>query len=584
MAEVFLAHDSALDRRVALKVFTAGVVAGMEGADFMRRESRHSLTLSHENIVRIHDFHQPEEGPPFITMEYVDGGTLAQIREIQTAGIFAWDKLVPIVTQVCEALSFAHKRGIVHLDIKPGNIMVDGGGIVKVADFGISASFKDTVTQLTTQVTGIGTPPFMSPQQLIGNKALPADDLYALGATLYELLTGTPPFHRGDLPYQIREIEPESITDRLVELGKQNSVPAYVDRAIMQCLAKEAAQRPESVDALAAQLKLQVTIRTIHTVGDAPVSRGGSFQRWHWIVGLTAVIATALYLFIVTDWKDEAVEDARLALPIRSKSSKPAFIELEGYRSLVPGGSDVLTAYTVEHDVDSEEISSGRLSPEDVPEYWGVTNGILVGTVTANSNLTQLAILDLGESKADRFVLGFSYELERFGRGDTNRMDAQLLYAGKPANSRRQRLDMIPFDGIAIRLAGQKELGGFQFWGPGAIAHVPVKLKPQQPFPDLPEDLHLDQLEAGLRDSKLVRSGGSWAIIVKQNQQLIHIWNGERILLIGSSYFEARAKGRQSLFMPFFEASSGHLVPVVSVLAGMGTRRLKLEGLYFREF
>ena len=190
MAEVYLAHDAVLDRDVALKVLSRRYADDDEVIERFRSEARSAAALSHPNIVSIYDRGETEDGTYYIVMEYVAGGILSE--RILRVGPFPTHTAAAVAIQVAEALEEAHRRGIVHRDVKPQNILVTESGDVKVADFGIArAASSATLTR-----TGIvlGSVHYMSPEQALGLPVGPRSDLYSLGAVLYEMLTGEPPY------------------------------------------------------------------------------------------------------------------------------------------------------------------------------------------------------------------------------------------------------------------------------------------------------------------------------------------------------------------------------------------------------
>jgi formylglycine-generating enzyme required for sulfatase activity len=251
MGEVWLARDERLREPVALK-FLPPEIRGDAGAlDDLCRETARSHKLSHANIVRIHDLYEDPDGMAFIVMEYIDGPTLAALRLQQPSRVLSWEYLRPLVAQLCAALEYAHGEKVIHRDLKPANLMVDSRGRLKLADFGIAAVASDSMSRISMRHSTSGTLPYMSPQQLMGKRPQAADDIYALGATLYELLTGKPPFHTGDITHQVLHQAPEPMEDRLAELGMANDIPPDAAALIMACLAKEPGQRPQSARAVA---------------------------------------------------------------------------------------------------------------------------------------------------------------------------------------------------------------------------------------------------------------------------------------------------------------------------------------------
>jgi serine/threonine protein kinase len=253
MGVVWLARDEELEREVALKFLPELVVHDRAVLDELKRETRRSLALTHHNIVRIYDFAQGEECA-CISMEYVDGATLSSLRVDRPDKVFEVEELGPLMQQMCDALQYAHAQAkIVHRDIKPTNLMLNARGDVKVTDFGIARSLTDSVSMLTAARGTSGTLAYMSPQQLDGERVSELDDIYALGATMYELLTGKPPFYSGQIDRLVREKVPPTIAARRADLAVASKavIPQHWEETIAACLAKDPAARPPS----AAQLK-----------------------------------------------------------------------------------------------------------------------------------------------------------------------------------------------------------------------------------------------------------------------------------------------------------------------------------------
>jgi len=261
MGEVWLARDERLREPVALK-FLPPEIRGDPGAlDDLRRETARSHHLSHPNIVRIHDLFEDPDGTAFIVMEYIDGPTLAAVRLEQSSGVLSWYYLRPLVAQLCAALEYAHGEKVIHRDLKPANLMVDSRGRLKLADFGIAAVASDSMSRISVRHSTSGTLPYMSPQQVTGKRPQAADDIYALGATIYELLTSKLPFHSGNITHQILYQSPEPMEERLAALEMQNDIPPDVAALIMACLAKEPGQRPRSARAVAEWIGVELVVK-----------------------------------------------------------------------------------------------------------------------------------------------------------------------------------------------------------------------------------------------------------------------------------------------------------------------------------
>jgi serine/threonine protein kinase len=257
MGVVWLAHDDELERNVALKFLPELIVHDRAVLGDMKRETRRSLDLTHKNIVRIYDFvHSDQSG--CISMEYVDGDTLSNLRADKPHKVFEAHDLNEWTSQLCDALDYAHNHArIIHRDLKPANLMVNTRGDLKVSDFGISRSLSDSVSMLTMEQGRSGTLVFMSPQQLDGERGSHLDDVYSFGATVYELLTSKPPFSSGNVDRQIREKIPPSMALRRKELEIEGEpIDETWERVVAACLAKDPARRPQSFAEIAQKLEI----------------------------------------------------------------------------------------------------------------------------------------------------------------------------------------------------------------------------------------------------------------------------------------------------------------------------------------
>jgi uncharacterized delta-60 repeat protein len=257
MGIVWLAKDLRLSEEVALKFLPDAIAHDSTALEDMRRETLKSRRLSHPNIIRIYDLDETPGEAPFIAMEYIAGTTLAEMKARQPQRLFGWAELNPLVRQLCDALEYAHRQKVVHRDLKPGNFMVDGQGVLKLADFGLAATAAESMTRLSRDLGSSGTPVYMSPQQMQSQAPKAADDIYALGAMLYELLTSKPPFYAGDIYRQVVEVPAVPLVERLADLELTNEIPPDVAALVMACLAKDPAQRPPSALAVAQWIGLE---------------------------------------------------------------------------------------------------------------------------------------------------------------------------------------------------------------------------------------------------------------------------------------------------------------------------------------
>ena len=242
MATVYLAHDEDLGRPVAVKVLPEHLALDDEFRARFVREARLAGRLSHPNVVRVYDAGD-SDGRPFMVMEYVPGASLAEEGRLNVA------RVVDQGVQACAGLQHAHDAGLVHRDLKPANLLVRDDGVLKIADFGIARAAEST--RHTQAGTLLGTAAYLAPEQIAGEDATPASDVYALGAVLYELLAGRPPYsfssladlaakQAGGMVEPVSDVEP--------------SVPRDVEAAVMHSLARDPRFRPGSPAELAQEL------------------------------------------------------------------------------------------------------------------------------------------------------------------------------------------------------------------------------------------------------------------------------------------------------------------------------------------
>jgi eukaryotic-like serine/threonine-protein kinase len=191
MARVLVARDRRLGRRVAVKLVRDDLVADPVSRERLLREARAAAALQHPNVVAVHDAGE-EDGRAFIVMELIEGRTLAD--RLHETGRLTPQETVAVGGAVLDALEAAHRRGLVHRDVKPGNVLLPDTGGYKLADFGIAKALDAASTGLTATGHVLGTPRYLAPEQFAGDPATPASDLYSLGAVLYECLAGHPPF------------------------------------------------------------------------------------------------------------------------------------------------------------------------------------------------------------------------------------------------------------------------------------------------------------------------------------------------------------------------------------------------------
>jgi serine/threonine protein kinase len=248
MGVVYRAHDRELGEDVAVKtirreMLTADAVA----AERFKSEIRLARRISHRNVVRTHDLGDAD-GHLFVTMELVQGLTVREL--LTTRGKLGVASTLALARQFAEALAVAHEAGVIHRDVKPENALIDGDGVLKVMDFGI-ARLAEATSSRTQAGMVVGTPTYMSPEQLVGEEIDRRADLYSLGVVMYECLTGHAPF---TAPSPVALIARVLTTEAEPPARRNSDVPPALSALVMRLLAKSPAERPASATILMEQL------------------------------------------------------------------------------------------------------------------------------------------------------------------------------------------------------------------------------------------------------------------------------------------------------------------------------------------
>ncbi|MEU7054615.1 protein kinase [Streptomyces sp. NPDC046197] len=252
MASVHLAYDSVLDRQVAIKTLHTELGREQAFRERFRREAQAVAKLTHTNIVSVFDTGEDDvDGmtTPYIVMEYIEGRPLGSVldEDIRQHGAMPADKALKITSDVLAALEISHEMGLVHRDIKPGNVMMTKRGVVKVMDFGIARAMQSGVTSMTQTGMVVGTPQYLSPEQALGRGVDARSDLYSVGIMLFQLVTGRLPFD-ADSPLAIAyaHVQEEPVAPSSIN----RSLPPAVDALVARALKKNPNERFPSAEAM----------------------------------------------------------------------------------------------------------------------------------------------------------------------------------------------------------------------------------------------------------------------------------------------------------------------------------------------
>jgi eukaryotic-like serine/threonine-protein kinase len=349
MAEVHLGRDVRLGREVAVKVLRADLARDPSFQTRFRREAQAAASLNHPAIVAVYDTGEDavqNGGLPYIVMEYVEGRTLRDI--LKAEGRLMPRRAMEIVADVCAALDFSHRNGIVHRDVKPGNVMITPTGAVKVMDFGIARAAADAGATVTATAQVIGTAQYLSPEQARGENVDARSDVYSTGCMLYELLTGHPPF-TGDSPvavaYQhVREIAPPPSSSN-------PDVPPDLDAIVMKSMAKNPANRYQTANDMRSDLIRSINgrpvmaepvlsdeERTVVLGGPAGIAGPGGYptqygtrapeppnrrRTWGWVaLGVAVLLVFVLAAFVTSKLLANNNDAATVAVPALSGKTR----------------------------------------------------------------------------------------------------------------------------------------------------------------------------------------------------------------------------------------------------------------------
>jgi serine/threonine protein kinase len=286
MASVYLARDEELERSVAIKLLAESLADDQASRRRFLREARLAARLSHPNVVRVYDAGE-DEGRPYIVMECVEGETLAEL--LARRGRLRPDEAIGLALQACRGLEHAHAEGLIHRDVKPGNLLLARDGTLKIADFGIARAAEGTA--LTQAGTVLGTAAYLAPEQAAGEEVTAAADLYSLGAVLYELLTGRPPYELDSLA-ELAAQQRSGAIPPVRDLAPD--APPRLEETVMRCLARNPAYRPGSAAGLALELAPEAAESATAPLRPEQKSHGRRAPRLWLAFGATLVLAAVL--------------------------------------------------------------------------------------------------------------------------------------------------------------------------------------------------------------------------------------------------------------------------------------------------
>jgi len=384
MGVVYKAHDMRLDRSVALKFLPADLTRDAEARQRFIHEAKAASALQHPNICTIHDIDETADNRLFIVMDCYEGETLKQKIG---RGPLTLEETIDIATQVAQGLAKAHESGIIHRDIKPGNIMIGKDGIARIVDFGLAKLAGQTV--LTKTGRTLGTVAYMSPEQARGEQVDQRTDIWSLGVVLYEMITGWLPFpgdYEQAIVYRIVNEEPEPIT------SVQRNVPAGLERIVERALAKSAAKRYQHVGEMATELQ---TLKKELEAGVAKPRliklRIPRKKRPYVYSAIAVLLATIVVTkFFLLPGGLETI-DSLAVLPLENLSGEPAqdYLASGIHEALITDLAKLSGFRRVTARSSVKRFENTTLPPKEIARELGV-DALVTGSVLRSGNRVQI--------------------------------------------------------------------------------------------------------------------------------------------------------------------------------------------------
>jgi len=410
MGIVYKVFDRKIDEKVALKVLAPEIAGDEKTIERFRNELKLARKVSHRNVCRMYDLSE-EENTQFITMEFVPGENLKSL--IKRIGQLSKIKAISIAKQVCEGLAEAHRLGVVHRDLKPQNIMVDSDGNARIMDFGIARSIRTKSITETGMI--IGTPEYMSPEQVEGVGVDHQSDLYSLGVILFEMLTGRVPF-RGETPLSVilkhkteQPPDPRRFDDQ---------IPLEISRMILKCMQKDKSERYKTADALLSDLaEIEKGMTTTEKVGVAR-KRERTGKQKDWKIGLitplaflvVAMMIVGLFFYPGVFKGGQKSLNSIAVLPLKNLSgiSTQEYLSDGMTEALI---SNLAQIEALERVISSTSVMQYKDTTKPLPEIareLGV-DAVVEGSVMVSEQRVRVNV-QLIEARTDRNIWSNSYE------------------------------------------------------------------------------------------------------------------------------------------------------------------------------